>query len=625
MSATALSAWDPTCPAPAVLRVFGDFRFHTDGDLLALAFVADGSLYSLEEPGVLRHWNPETGQQRDWQFLSDLETLWAFSPDARVLASASDDLSLWDVSSGQLLTAVPQPSWVTALAFRADPTFLATGHDDGLVRLWDAAGHHLVREFPADERPISALAFSPDGRRLAAASEDKVIYLWDCDSGKQLGTLVGHTDRIDALQWHPRGDRLVSAAWDTTARVWDTATFQPVILLNSHATQVTAVAFSPDGQLLACADSADAIHVWDFATSKERFVLKGHKDQIGCLAFSRDGQRLASGGSDRVIRLWDLKHGQLFAGRGDFETSTLAGGFQRLGGGLAVSADGRRVAGTFGGVGVQVWDAQGGTAVAHAEADAVLYALGYSPDGRWLAGGGADGRIVLWDAATHQRQTLLEDEDQREPVTTLAFSADSSRLATAGATGTAVWLWQVPSGEPALLIPDAIDGCTVEAVAFHPQGRLLAAGGIDWLATGGSDGGIALWDLNERCEMALFDGGTTSLDFHPTGRWLASASLANSLCVWDVDGRRLVAELTGHDDMVTCVRYSSDGRWLASGGDDRTLRLWDAATLKPAAVADLDTQIKTLAFSPDGRFLFTGNGNTTCYAISVDTLLRSGG
>jgi WD40 repeat protein len=621
MTLTAPSAWDSTCPAPAVVRVFGDFRFHTDGDLLALAFVADGSLYSVEEPGVLRHWNPETGQQRDWQYLSDLETLWVFSPDARVLASASDDLSLWDVSSGQLLTAVPQPSWVTALTFRADPTFLATGHDDGRVRLWDAAGHHLVREFEGDERPISAIAFSPDGRRLAAASEDKVIYLWDCDSGRQLGKLVGHTDRIDALLWHPKGAPLVSAAWDTTARVWDATTFEPIILLNSHATQVTAVAFSPDGQLLACADSADEIHVWDFTTSKERFVLKAHKDQINCLAFSRDGQRLASGGADRVIRLWDMKQGQLFAGRGDFETKALAGGFQRLGGGLTVSADGRRVAGTFGGVGVQVWDAEAGEPVARAEADAVLYALASSPDGRWLAGGGADGRIVLWDAATQQRQATLEDEDQSEPVTTLAFSADSTQLASAGATGTSVWLWQVPSGEPSLLIPDAIDGCTVEAVAFHPNGQLLAAGGIDWLATGGSDGGIALWDLNERAEVALFDCGVTSLDFHPSGRWLASASLANSLCIWDVDGRQMLAELTGHDDLVTCVRYSPDGRWLASGSDDRTLRLWDAATLKPAAFADLDTQIKTLAFSPDGRYLFTGNGNTTCYQLEVQRLL----
>src|ERR1700676_1792713 len=98
------------------LRLFGDFRFHTDGELQALAFSSDGTLWSVEESGVLRHWDIATGQQLAWTCLSDLETLWTFSRDARVALSASDDLSLWDVSSGQLLTSLPQPSWVTAVA-----------------------------------------------------------------------------------------------------------------------------------------------------------------------------------------------------------------------------------------------------------------------------------------------------------------------------------------------------------------------------------------------------------------------------------------------------------------------------------------------------------------------------
>src|SRR5437016_4411752 len=150
-----------TLPAGRVSQahVFGDPHLHTDGDLLALTFAPDGALWSVEEPGVLRQWNAATGQQLAWHSLSDLETVWAFSPDARVLASASDDLSFWEVSSGQVLTAVLQSSWVTALAFHPDPAFLATGHDDGVVRLWDAAGHHLVRAFRLHKRPISTAAF----------------------------------------------------------------------------------------------------------------------------------------------------------------------------------------------------------------------------------------------------------------------------------------------------------------------------------------------------------------------------------------------------------------------------------------------------------------------------------
>src|SRR5579864_2810198 len=103
------------------VQVFGDPHLHIDGEMLALTFAPDGSLWSVEEPGVLRHWDPAAAKQLEWQSLSDLETLWCFSRDGKFLASASNDLSFWDVAAGQVLTAVPQPSWVTAMAFHPDP------------------------------------------------------------------------------------------------------------------------------------------------------------------------------------------------------------------------------------------------------------------------------------------------------------------------------------------------------------------------------------------------------------------------------------------------------------------------------------------------------------------------
>jgi WD40 repeat protein len=595
---------------PGLVRIFGEPRFHTDGDVLGLAFSPEGVLYSVEEPGVLRRWNPATGRPQETHFLSDLETLWAFGGDARLLASASDDLSLWDVATGQMLTSVAQPSWVTAITINADSSLLATGHDDGIVRLWDIGSRRLLRELQAHELPLGALAFSADGQRLAAAGEDRSISIWDVASGGRLGMLQGHTDHIQALAWHPDGHLLVSAAWDRTARVWDTATFEPLILLNSHADQVTALAYSPDGNWLASADSAQAIHVWDPKAGKDLRILTGHEDEVRCLAFSGDGQLLASGGNDRVIRLWDPHEGQLVSDRGRPVLPRTH---------LVLSPDGGRLASTCGGASLRVWDTATGQAVAFPAAENQVQVLAGSPDGQWLAIGGEDNRVSLWNAAGQLLKVL---EGQAGRVAALAFSPDSRVLASASAADGTVWLWDVTTGEPILVIPLATDACTVETLVFHPQQRILVAGGLDWLATGGSDGAICLWDVEQRNEVATFSRGTTGLAFHPSGRFLAATSLGNWVSIWDLATKELARELTGHTAPVSALAYSPDGRWLVSGSDDRSVRFWDATTGELAAVHALDSPVKALAFSPDGRFLYTGNGNTTSYQLDVQALLE---
>jgi len=135
------------------------------------------------------------------------------------------------------------------------------------------------------------------------------------------------------------------------------------------------------------------------------------------------------------------------------------------------------------------------------------------------------------------------------------------------------------------------------------------------MATGGSDGSLCLWDVEQRSEVANLGGGTTALAFHPSGDRLVAATLDRTLVVWDVDSQEMIAEWNGHDGSITCMAFSPDGTVLASGSDDRTVRLWNLHTGAEIAVKELDTQVKALCYSPDGRHLFTGNGNSTCYKM----------
>jgi WD40 repeat protein len=594
-----------------VVRVLGDPRFRLDGALLALHVDWDGTVWSVEEPGVLRNWTVDTGREHSHLALSEFEMCWAFSGDGRLVASAADDWSLWDAATGALLLTQPQTSWVNALALRNDGALVATGHDDGRVQLWDSRVGTVLRTWEHGA-PIAALAFSADGATLAVAAEDRVISLWNVPHGFTQGRLTGHTDRVAALAWHPQGRFLASAGWDTTARMWDTANCEPFYLLNGQANQVSAVAFAPDGLLLATADSDQVVWVWEPFTGRPVHRLRGHTGDVHCLAFTPDNRRLLSGGADGCIILWDLD-----SGRNLFQDGAVAPAQVRV----SLSPDGGQLAWVTGGRALHLWEEDDQQGIS----DSILLpsnanAVAHSPDGRWIATGLKDGQVQLWDRHARQLGPLLHEH--KTCVSQVTFSDDGSLLATAGGEDGYVYIWTTSSFTPVMLIPEAAGGGEVSGVAFVPGRPLVITAGVDWLNLDGTDGWLALWDIAAPAPLDSVPHGATAVAVSPDGQFLAAALLTDSVGLYEVDSLRLVRELDGHHGQVTSLAFSHDGRLLVTGSDDGNVRLWDARTGEPRGVIDVDAQVRDLTLTPDGRSLYTANANTTCFLIDLATSLN---
>ena len=145
----------------------------------------------------------------------------------------------------------------------------------------------------------------------------------------------------------------------------------------------------------------------------------------------------------------------------------------------------------------------------------------------------------------------------------------------------------------------------VRALAFSPNGNLLASGSVDKTAK--------LWDMStSKCVRTLKGHASwvRGVALIPNGKLLASGSRDETIKLWDMSTGKCVRTLKGHTDDVNAVAFSPDGKLLASGGGlfDGTVKLWDVLTgtcvrtLKGAAGAAL-----AVAFSPDGKLLASGS------------------
>ena len=171
---------------------------------------------------------------------------------------------LWDIPHGKIhYTLKGHTDKIKALAFTPNGKMLASGGDDGTIRIWDVSTGTQLFNLPSGKTRV--LAFSANGKILATTNSQFMIHLWDIDNSRQMSTIQGNNGFVEVL------------------------------------------AFSPDSKILASGGRDGKIHLWDVSTRKQLSIVKGHTTDIKDLIFSEDGKSMASGSSDGLVFLWNVK------------------------------------------------------------------------------------------------------------------------------------------------------------------------------------------------------------------------------------------------------------------------------------------------------------------------------
>ncbi len=335
-----------------------------------------------------------------------------------------------------------------------------------------------------------------------------------------------------------------------------------------------------------------------------RGVLTAPSGVVTALAYSPDGSTLAAGYSGGAIRLWDLASHRTISAT-SLGATPLALAFTSGGKQLEVADAG--AVGTW-----NLADQDRITARPFAS-PAQGKAVAFSPDGKTLATGGADGNVRLWDAAT-QREIGPPMSSDAKPVAAVAFSPDGTLVAAASSDGN-VQLWSTASQQVAgpALVPN---GAEVDALAFSPDGKLLA--------TGGQNGTARLWDVTTGSQIGatMATGGTVSaLTFGTGGTTLATAESDGATELWDVTTQTQTgAALTVPGSAgVSALAFSPGAGALATGNGSGSIQLWNPAGFhQPSAplgvgpvspVAAASGHTPPAAFSVGGGLLATSDGH----------------
>ncbi|PHX91072.1 MAG: hypothetical protein CK534_02160 [Nitrospirae bacterium] len=238
--------------------------------------------------------------------------------------------------------------------------------------------------------------------------------------------------------------------------------------------------------------------------------------------------------------------------------------------------------------------------VGYARLDDYVHRVGFSADGSTLAACAASGQVAMWDVPSFKQAGQCVGH--RQSALTLAWHPKRNELATGGQEG-AVRLWQAGTGEERAHLEMGGEGTWVEHLAWSPDGATLAAsaGKMLRLWANESDAGSRLAG-----EVPAHKTTISALTWMPRGGGVLSACYGGAW-LWKLGSDKPVRSFP-YDGALLSIAVSPSGEYLASGNLDGSVHLFRTDSEKNWDMSGYPMKVSVVLFDHDGLNLFTASG-----------------
>jgi hypothetical protein len=388
-----------------------------------------------------------------------------------------------------------------------------TKEDIALIRRWIDTGAREGQK-PDDEPAAIVTTRAAKTRKLDVILPTAAVAppgaLAKVGGRLDLALKVGPLAPVTAVAFSPDNRLLASGSYGQVA-VWDLTTAKPAKFLTNVLGAVNDLRFSPDGKVLAVAGGQPSakgdLRLYQVEDWKLLGVLRGHDDVVFSVAFSQDGKHLASASFDKTVRVWNVGRIGNSSAAPEFKEEHVHAGHSDFVYAVAFSPDGKYLVSASKDRTVKMVEAMSGkSAFTFSGMNEDVLAVAFSPDGKQVVSSGFEAGLYWWNPQTGERSRLQGGHGVA--TNELAFSKDGSRLISAG-SDTTVRIWNPAT---AALVRSIGVGSIVYAAAISADNKRIASGSFDGL--------VRVWDENSGRLLLTFLALPAANNAHD---WLALA------------------------------------------------------------------------------------------------------